>query len=267
MRYLGKILGFILGLFSGTGLLGLIVGLIVGHIADTISHLQDPKYFLHQKKNKLFLHIIFQVMGFLTKSKGKVTHTDIKIVSAFMDQMKLYGEERFLAQQAFREGKLLEYPLREKLRTLRNICLGRFDLVKTFLEIQIHIAFSDGILHPNEKKVLYIIAEELGFSKNQFNYILNIINQNKKNYTWSNSFENHDKKDFSTLDDAYYILGVKKTDDNITIKRKYRKLMSKNHPDKLIAQGLSKDNLKLAQKKTQKIQLAYDLIKKEKNIK
>jgi len=32
-----------------------------------------------------------------------------------------------------------------------------------FLEIQIQAAFADGSLHPNERQVLYVIAEELGF--------------------------------------------------------------------------------------------------------
>lgn len=45
---------------------------------------------------------------------------------------------------------------------------GRFDLIRMFLEIQIQAAFADGSLHPNERAVLYVIAEELGISRAQF---------------------------------------------------------------------------------------------------
>ncbi|MFP3498148.1 PAS domain-containing protein, partial [Pseudomonas sp. SIMBA_059] len=66
--------------------------------------------------------------------------------------------------RAFREGKQADYPLRSKLRELRSACFGRFDLIRMFLEIQIQAAFADGSLHPNERQVLYVIAEELGIS-------------------------------------------------------------------------------------------------------
>ncbi|HET8711151.1 MAG TPA: DnaJ domain-containing protein, partial [Spongiibacteraceae bacterium] len=46
------------------------------------------------------------------------------------------------------------------------------------------------------------------------------------------------------------------------IKKAYRKLMSQHHPDKLIAQGVPPDMVKLATEKTQEIQAAYELIQK-----
>lgn len=50
----------------------------------------------------------------------------------------------------------------KKMRQFRSVCFGRFDLIRMFLEIQIQAAFADGSLHPNERAVLYVIAEELG---------------------------------------------------------------------------------------------------------
>ena len=41
---------------------------------------------------------------------------------------------------------------------------GRFDLIRMFLEIQLQAAFADGELHPNERDVLFVIADELGIS-------------------------------------------------------------------------------------------------------
>jgi DnaJ like chaperone protein len=91
-----------------------------------------------------------------------------------MDRMNLHGDSRLAAQNAFRIGKSDNYPLREKMRQFRSICFGRFDLIRMFLEIQIQAAFADG-LHPNERDVLYVIAEELGISRMQFDQFLRMM--------------------------------------------------------------------------------------------
>lgn len=91
-------------------------------------------------------------MGHLTKSKGRVTEADIHVANVLMDRMNLHGASRTAAQQAFRDGKADNYPLREKMRQLRSVCFGRFDLIRMFLEIQLQAAFADGELHPNERK-------------------------------------------------------------------------------------------------------------------
>ncbi len=85
-----------------------------------------------------------------------------------MDRMNLHSASRTAAQNAFRVGKSDNYPLREKMRQFRECLLCRFDLIRMFLEDQIQAAFADGSLHPNERAVLYVIAEELGISRAQF---------------------------------------------------------------------------------------------------
>lgn len=266
MRFFGKILGFILGLSSGTGLWGFLIGLLIGHIADNFSISQRKNYYFFNKNNKkiIFFKSIFQVMGYLSKSKGKVINEDIKIALLFMEHMQLYGKDKIEAKKAFCEGKKLNFPIQNTLKKLCNICFNRIDLIHNFLEIQIQVALSDGILHPQEKKVLLMIAKELKISDLQFQHILHIVKNNQTfNYFFSSSKNENIKKNFS-LQDAYNILNVKKHDDILTIKRAYRKLMRKHHPDKLIAQKLSKNMMEKAKKKAQEIQLAYNLIKNEK---
>ena len=62
------------------------------------------------------------------------------------------------------------------------------------------------------------------------------------------------------LSAAYTALGVEQSSSDSQIKRAYRKLISENHPDKLIGQGMPEDMVKLATERTQEIQTAYDLI-------
>ena len=61
-------------------------------------------------------------------------------------------------------------------------------------------------------------------------------------------------------EDFYEILGINKSASESEIKKAYRKLISQNHPDKLIGQGMPADMVKLATERTQEIQTAYELV-------
>lgn len=277
MQYWGKLIGLVLGLMSGTGFWGVVLGLLIGHMIDKSRQVRSSGYFSNQaQRQALFFSTTFQVMGHLTKSKGRVTEADIHVASALMERMQLHGAARTAAQQAFREGKQADFPLREKLRELRSICFGRVDLIRMFLEIQLQAAFADGSLHPNERAVLYVIAEELGFSRIQFDQFLSMMEggrqfgggyQQQGQYQQQGGYGGYQRQSGPTLADACKVLGVKSNDDATTIKRAYRKLMSEHHPDKLVAKGLPPEMMEMAKQKAQEIQAAYDLIKKEKGFK
>ena len=274
MQYWGKVIGVAVALMMGGGFWGVVLGLLVGHMFDKARSRRVNWFANQQQRQSLFFATTFEVMGHLTKSKGRVTEADIHIASLFMDRMNLHGESRTAAQQAFRVGKSDNYPLREKMRQFRSVCFGRFDLIRMFLEIQIQAAFADGSLHPNERDVLYIIAEELGISRDQFDQFLRMMqggaqfgggyhqqSQGGQGGGWQQAQRG------PTLEDACNVLGVKPGDDATTIKRAYRKLMSEHHPDKLVAKGLPPEMMEMAKQKAQEIQKAYELIKEKKGFK
>ncbi|MCC8364732.1 co-chaperone DjlA [Xenorhabdus sp. PB61.4] len=269
MQYWGKLLGLIFGIASGAGFWGIVVGVLLGHILDKVRIRNQGTPAKNPSRQALFFRSTFQVLGHLTKSKGRVTETDIQLASQLMDRMRLHGDARLAAQQAFREGKRPEFPLRETLKQLRRACFGRFDLIRMFLEIQLQAAFADGELHPNERKVLFVIAEELGISRMQFEQFLAMMEGGRHfggQYQQNGHYQGAAQQR-ATLEDACKVLGVSQSDDATTIKRAYRKLMSEHHPDKLVAKGLPPEMMELAKQKAQSIQAAYDLIKKEKGFK
>lgn len=142
------------------------------------------------------------------------------------------------------------------MRQFRSICFGRFDLIRMFLEIQIRAAFADGSLHPNERDVLYVIAEELGISRMQFDQFLRMMQGGAQfggGYQQQHSSGGWQQAQRGpTLEDACNVLGVKPSDDVTTIKRAYRKLMSEHHPDKLVAKGLPPEMMEMAKQKRRK---------------
>lgn len=213
----------------------------------------------HQRRQKLFFRITFEVMGFISKSKGKVTSTDIQQVAAIMDRMALSGDSRQAAEQAFNRGKNLHFDLDSNVDEFQTLFSERSDLVRFFLEIQVQVALAEGPLIDEQRAALYLIAEKLGFSRRDFKSYLRIYEHLHGYYDADE--ESESEQNSLSIDEACQLLGVKINDDQLVIKRAYRKLMSEHHPDKLVAKGLPPQMMVMATQKTQTIQAAYELVK------
>ncbi|MBX9445247.1 co-chaperone DjlA [Dickeya chrysanthemi] len=199
MRYWGKLLGLALGIASSAGVGGLIIGLLLGHLLDRVRASRQRDFFSAQAtRQALFCLTTFQAMGHLAKSKGRVTESDIRIATSMMDRLELHGEARNAAQRAFREGKASQFPVRNKLRKLRDACIGRFDLIRMFLEIQLQAAFVDGALHPNERRLLYVFADELGVTREQFELFIRNIERNTHQSSKQNSNNGYQSRQGNT---------------------------------------------------------------------
>lgn len=281
MGFIGKILGVLVGWKMG-GFFGAIAGLILGSIADKkLYELGSVSSSFFKKKTTrqdLFMQTTFAVLGHLSKAKGRVTEEDIQLANQLMIQLKLDDVGRKMAQDAFRRGKEADFPIRQVIREFRIGCAQRSDLLRMFLQVQVQAAFADSELHENEKDVLYVIAEELGLSRMQFEQMIameiaaraftqgGFYQQGayQGGYQYQQQGGAYQQYSGPTLNDAYKVLGVSDVDDQQTVKRAYRRLMNEHHPDKLVAKGLPPEMMEMAKEKTQQIQAAYDLICKAK---
>ena len=285
MGFIGKIIGVFLGWKVG-GFFGAIAGLILGSIADKkLYELGSVSSSFFKKKTTrqdLFMQTTFAVLGHLSKSKGRVTEEDIQLANQLMIQLKLDDAGRKLAQDAFRRGKESDFPIRQVIREFRIGCGQRADLLRMFLQVQVQAAFADSELHENEKEVLYVIAEELGLSRMQFEQMI-AMEMAARAFTQGGFYQQYQQGAYQggyqyqqqnsggyqhasgpTLNDAYKVLGVTESDEQNTVKRAYRRLMNEHHPDKLVAKGLPPEMMEMAKEKPQQIQAAYDLICKAK---
>lgn len=280
MTYWGKIIGALIGmaLFK---LPGAILGLIAGHMFDinyarNFSRRGGFAQFFSSKETiqhqAVFFHALFSALGHVCKADGQVTTGEIMVASRLMDDMKLHGDVRQEAQQAFREGKAKDFPLAEMLSSFKQSAHGRRDILQVFLQILIAAACADGRISASEMRVLQTVASSLGFNAADLQFLIATFEAGER-FRRGQGFHQHQggqKRQYqqhyssqTALADAYKILGLSDKEDDKAIKRAYKKLMSLHHPDKLAAKGLPEQAMEMANKRTQEIQAAYALIKEK----
>ena len=95
--------------------------------------------------------------------------------------------------------------------------------------------------------------------------------QNAARQGYQSGYSNNSNYGFNSVntgapDSCYRDLGCSRTDSNDEIKKRYRKVVSQYHPDRLAGKGLTGSELSAAEAKFKNIQESYNQIKKEKGI-
>jgi len=279
----GKIAGFIFGYLLTRHIVGALAGLYIGYLFDNalkrLSDKQNVEQWLgsNDSKQSIFFYTTFSVMGHVAKSSGQVTKDHIQTATDFMSQMRLTEQQKAEAKDAFREGKLLGFPLKKKIALFKQHFGQRQDLAQFFLEIQIQTAYCDAVLEQAEYDVLLSIAKQLGFNKRILNQLIAMWEAEMRFQAYQQQkqqkYQKYDRRqnqrqarqpdeNSPSLLDAYALLGIGDRDSSRDIKRAYKRLMAQNHPDKLVAKGLPPEMMEVAKQKTQDIQTAYEIIKK-----
>lgn len=270
----GKLLGAFFGYLTA-GPAGAVFGLLVGNFFDRglTKHFSNPHWlFLSEKQARvqtIFFDATFSVMGYIAKADGRVTEQELNMARVLMDEMRLSHEQKIQAMHLFNSGKSPEFNLKSVLSNLQVTCKYNRELLKLFMDIQYRAAQADG-LSAQKIQALDVVFTQLGFSPfhQQYRFYEDFgssqSHEQQKNTHGSDSYSSYSRTNYSptksNLDQAYALLEVTAKTSKPDIKRAYRRLLSKNHPDKLIAQGLPQEMIKIANEKTQKIVKAYELI-------
>lgn len=72
--------------------------------------------------------------------------------------------------------------------------------------------------------------------------------------------------DAERVQGAYRALGLNQSSTNAEIKQAYRRLMNKNHPDKLASKNPDAAAIAEAERKTREVRTAYELLKTRRSI-
>ncbi len=252
MAYSGKIIGGCLGFIFGR-IPGLGIGIFIGHLYDSGHFALNPFHANpqehRQKTQTAFFNTTFQTMGHIAKADGRVSQLEIQHAQQVMEDMGLNSDMRREAIRLFQQGKQPGFAINQALHNLRAACWRHPSLLRTFIEIQIKMAYADGQqLSASKKACLQHILQQLGIRGFRF-------------HQQGGAGAQPQRMAKDNLKQAYQTLGVPQGSSEQTVKKAYRKQMSENHPDKMIAKGLPPEMIKVATEKTQQIKQAYELIK------
>lgn len=264
MQWFGKVIGGAIGLYTG-GIVGLALGVLLGNAFDRVQAGTPNQFGRSARRGVLqtvFFQATFRVMGKLAKADGRVSEQEIELARHIMTRMGLDETQRLEAMRLFNEGKTPDYDIMPLLEELHEVIGRRTTLAQIFLEIQLQTAYADGDLSASEQRVIQLICKALGINTLQFE----LINQRIKAQMHFSRGRSAAQSQGPSLAQAYKVLGVDAKTSEADLKKAYRRLMNQHHPDKLVAKGLPEEMMSIAKEKTQEIQEAYELIKRERRI-
>lgn len=239
MRKFGKWIGAGLGWTIG-GPIGAILGFAFGSFVDA-SNLEKFDRQQHDTTTGDFIVSLLVIMAAVMKADQRVMKSELTFVKNYLTHS--FGEEETLEMLGMLKNILKQdIPLKEVTTQIRK----RMDYPSRLqlMHLVFGIALSDGAITEPEIIQLEQIAVDLGISPADVNSLKSMFIQSS--------------------DWAYKVLEIPASSSNEEIKKAYRQLALKNHPDKVAYLG--EEIRKRAQEKFQRIHEAYEAIKKERGI-
>lgn len=256
MRWKGKVIGGLIGAIIGAGPIGAALGVLLGHQFDRQAETDadsdaggDP-----QLISAVFFRSTFAVMGCIAKADGRVSDSEIQAARGVMRHLRLTPEQVQAAIRFFTEGKQTQFDLERTVRELRQVCGRRHDLLRYFVEIQMSAALQGSNLQDPGRAIVWRVAQWLGVSAFELAHLEALLRMQTGRPEVA-------ARGADRLAEAYAILEVEPSASDDEVVKAYRRQMSRNHPDKLVANGLPQSMMEIAKEKTQQIRQAYEVIR------
>lgn len=257
---IGKWIGGWFGWISSGSVLGALAGFAIGSFLDAFSERsqqREENRFSEQEEEEHevgrndFLFSLMVLSAHVIQADGKIMHSEMELLRQFLRNS--FGE------QAAKEGneiilRLFEY------RKQRGESVWQRDIADACREMTLHmtyenrlqllaflceIAKADGRVDEKEVQALHTIANLLSIAPESVSQMLHL--------------------DGESLDDAYAVLGIRKEATDEEVRKAYRQMAIKHHPDRVATLG--EDVKAAATKKFQQINEAKERIFKARGMK
>ncbi len=238
-KWIGASLGWSFG-----GPIGAIIGMALGSVVDamgntTTQNRRRGSFQRIQTQSGDFEVSLLILSSIVIKADSRQDHRELDFVR--QQFVGMYGKTR--ANHAF---KLFKNINKQTNISTRQVCLQIKQMMDHPSRLQLMhflfgIAKADGLVTENEVRIIHTMAGYLGISARDFESIKAMFYSSKEN--------------------AYKILEITKSATDSEIKKAYRKMAKKYHPDKVM--HLGKEHQKGAKEKFRQVQSAYEQLQKE----
>ncbi|HPI69342.1 MAG TPA: TerB family tellurite resistance protein [Bacteroidales bacterium] len=236
-KWIGGGLGWVMGGPIG-GLLGFLVGSLVDNTTVSVGSLSEG---VRRTTPGAFGVSLLVLMAAVMKADGKVVKSELDYVKDFL--IRQFGKDT-----AAEATIMLRDILKQEI-PLRDVCMqiaGNMDYSSRLqlMHLLFGVSVADGGVTPQEESVIEKISSFLGISSSDFLSIKNMF--------------------IPDTDALYKILEIDSSASDEEVKKAYRRMAMKYHPDKV--SHLGDDIKKSAGQKFRKVNEAYQKIKKERNL-
>jgi DnaJ like chaperone protein len=234
MSIWGKIAGAGVGLAVG-GPFGALLGAVAGHIVIDRAFGDDEV---------VFTIALIALSAKMARADGQVSDAEIR---AFEEVLHVPPGERENVKRVYKVAQQDVAGFEVYAQQVARIYRDRPAVLEDVLDALFHIAKADNVVHQAEIEFLRSVADIFGLSEVEFARIR----------------VSHLGTDRS---DPYLVLGITPDISNEDLKKAYRRLVRENHPDTLIARGVPRELVTMANEKLAMINVAYGKIMKQRGL-
>ena len=227
------------------GPIGAILGYAYGSMSSTTnfqkSHWAGQSTYNSPTKHGDFVISVLVLLAKVMKADGKLLRSELDYVKRFLKTQFGINQTKEL-MLIFKDILEQDYPLRDVCRQIQRSMdhPSRLELI----HILYGLSASDGNVHDKEIQLIHTIA--------------NYLNINNRDYESIKAIFAKDKGA------PFRILEISPSASDSEVKKAYRKMANKYHPDKVAHLGKEMQNI--AEEKFKAVSEAYQEIKKSRNI-
>ncbi len=256
----GIIIGALIGSFAGPW--GAAIGAGIGAWATSSKRREEASSNL--------LTLLFRALGKLAKSDGVVSQEEADVVKAFLHSLNLPEENRKILCQAFADGKTAAESDEEMIRAIAATAPS--EMYPAIMEIFCTVVFADGeVLNSAERKFLETAEQFFRLPGWSARFFREHGANSGSGYGYRGTADGDSGRSTpgtgeSGLKEAYQKLGITSSATDADVKKAWHRKVQEFHPDRLQGKGLSEAFLQFANTEMQKINDAYEAIRRARGI-
>ena len=208
-----------------------------------------------------FIRALFQTMGHLAKIDGRVSEEEIRAARMIMHRLGLSPANVRRAIAWFDEGKQPGFLLVQTIREARRGSARSTAQRTLFVRLLLEVVLAKDALKTEERSLIWIVCTEFDVGRVELAQLEAMIRA-QKGFKRSPAGD----ADAARVRGAYDALGMSPDASNEEIKKAYRRLMSRNHPDKITGSNPDSAVLAEAERRTREVRVAYEMLKARRSI-